>query len=36
MGVVYNPVLEQMFTAIKGQGAFLNGEKISVSGETGE
>ncbi|XP_047486104.1 inositol monophosphatase 1-like isoform X2 [Penaeus chinensis] len=34
VGVVYNPVLEQMFTAIKGQGAFLNGEKISVSGET--
>ncbi|XP_063614982.1 inositol monophosphatase 1-like isoform X2 [Penaeus indicus] len=34
VGIVYNPVLEQMFTAIKGQGAFLNGEKISVSGET--
>ncbi|XP_042859943.1 inositol monophosphatase 1-like isoform X1 [Penaeus japonicus] len=33
VGVVYNPVLEQMFTAIKGQGAFLNGEKLSVSGE---
>ncbi|ROT73251.1 hypothetical protein C7M84_008321 [Penaeus vannamei] len=33
VGVVYNPVLEQMFTAIKGQGSFLNGEKLSVSGE---
>ncbi|XP_069191106.1 inositol monophosphatase 1 isoform X6 [Procambarus clarkii] len=34
IGIVYNPVLEQMFTAIKGQGAFLNDEKISASGET--
>ncbi|XP_064110664.1 inositol monophosphatase 1-like isoform X3 [Macrobrachium nipponense] len=34
LGIVYNPVLEQMFTAIKGEGAFLNGEKLSVSGET--
>ncbi|XP_071528090.1 inositol monophosphatase 2 isoform X3 [Panulirus ornatus] len=34
VGIVYNAVLEQMFTALKGQGAFLNNEKISVSGET--
>lgn len=31
MGVIYNPYADEMFTAIKGQGAFLNGEKIHVS-----
>jgi myo-inositol-1(or 4)-monophosphatase len=30
-GLVYNPVAEEMFTAIKGGGAFLNGAPISVS-----
>lgn len=30
-GAVYNPVLNQLFTAASGQGAFLNGKKISVS-----
>ena len=31
VAVVYNPISEELFTAIKGQGAFLNGEKIQVS-----
>jgi len=31
LGVVYNPVLEEMFTAVKGEGAFLNGRPISIS-----
>lgn len=31
LGIVYNPVLEQLFTARKGRGAFLNGEPIHVS-----
>ncbi len=31
MGLVYNPYLDEMFTAVKGGGAYLNGEKISVS-----
>lgn len=31
IGIVYNPVLEQLFTARKGQGAFLNGAPIHVS-----
>lgn len=31
LGVVYPPVLDQMYTAVKGQGAFLNGSRISVS-----
>ncbi len=32
-GVVYNPYLDEVFYAIKGQGAFCNGEKISVSSQ---
>ena len=31
LGVVYGPFLEEMYTAIKGQGAALNGQPISVS-----
>ncbi len=30
-GLVYDPVKDEMFTAEKGKGAFLNGESISVS-----
>lgn len=30
-GVVYNPILNELYSAIKGQGAFCNGEKMSVS-----
>jgi myo-inositol-1(or 4)-monophosphatase len=30
-GVVYNPVLKELFVAEKGRGAYLNGKKISVS-----
>lgn len=33
IGIVYNPVLEQKFTARRGQGAFYNGKQIHVSGE---
>lgn len=32
LGVVYNPMSGEMFTAERGKGAFLNGEKIQVSG----
>lgn len=32
-GVVYNPYLDEAFSAIKGQGAFCNGKKISVSSQ---
>jgi myo-inositol-1(or 4)-monophosphatase len=31
VGLVYDPVKDEMFTAEKGKGAFLNGESISVS-----
>lgn len=30
-GVVYNPFLDEMFTAVRGRGAFLNGAPIRVS-----
>lgn len=33
MGVVYNPILGELYFAKKGSGAFLNGKRISVSGE---
>ncbi len=32
LGLVYNPYLDEMFTARKGEGAYLNGERIHVSG----
>ena len=31
MGVVYNPYLDEVYTAVKGKGAFLNGSPIQVS-----
>lgn len=34
IGVIYNPMLEQLFTARKGKGAYFNGKKIQVSGQT--
>ena len=35
IGIIYNPMLDQMFTAKLGQGAFLNDKPIRVSEETG-
>jgi myo-inositol-1(or 4)-monophosphatase len=31
LGVVYNPVADEMFAAVKGDGAYANGERIQVS-----
>lgn len=31
IGIVYNPIMNEMYTARLGQGAFLNGKKIAVS-----
>jgi len=31
IGVVYNPILDELFYAKRGEGAFLNGSKIKVS-----
>lgn len=33
IGIVYNPILDELYTAVVGEGAFLNGERISVSDE---
>lgn len=33
IGIVYNPILDELYTAIVGEGAFLNGKKICVSVE---
>lgn len=30
-GVVYNPFSEECYTAVKGEGSFLNGERLAVS-----
>lgn len=34
LGVIYDPMRDEMFSAERGEGAFLNGEKINVSSET--
>jgi myo-inositol-1(or 4)-monophosphatase len=31
LAVVYNPILEELFWAVRGEGAFCNGEKLMVS-----
>lgn len=31
LGVVYAPYLDEMYTAVKGKGAFLNGKRVSVA-----
>ena len=31
LGVIYHPMMEQLFTVIKDEGAFLNGERLTVS-----
>ena len=33
VGVVYAPYFDELYTAVKGQGAFLNGKPIKVSGK---
>jgi len=33
LGVVYNPILDELFHAERGKGAYLNGNRISVSRE---
>ncbi|KAM1685881.1 hypothetical protein ACFXTN_033761 [Malus domestica] len=34
VGVVYNPIIDELFTGIHGGGAFLNGNPIKVSSQT--
>ncbi len=33
LGVIYHPVFQQLFVAQKGEGAYLNGQKLEVSNE---
>jgi len=33
IGVVYNPILDELYTAVVGEGAYLNGERLQVSDE---
>lgn len=34
IGIVYNPILEELYEAKRGEGAFLNGQKLQVSKES--
>jgi len=34
IGIVYNPILDEYFSAKVGEGAYCNGKKISVTGES--
>lgn len=34
IGIIYNPLLKQLFTARRGHGAFYNGNQIRVSDKT--
>ncbi|KAL0443024.1 UNVERIFIED_CONTAM: putative MO25-like protein [Sesamum latifolium] len=34
VGVVYNPIMDELFTAIHGKGAFLNGKPIKASSQS--
>ncbi|XP_027085778.2 inositol monophosphatase 3-like isoform X1 [Coffea arabica] len=34
VGVVYNPIIDELFTGIEGKGAFLNGKPIKVSSQS--
>lgn len=31
IGIVYNPILDELYTAVVGEGAYCNGEKLQVS-----
>ncbi|EPS58689.1 hypothetical protein M569_16124, partial [Genlisea aurea] len=33
VGVVYNPIMDELFTAVRGKGAFLNGKPIKASSQ---
>lgn len=35
LGIIYNPVTSELYSAMKGKGAFLNGKPIHTSNVTG-
>ena len=34
IAIIFNPILDQLFTARRGQGTFYNGKQVHVSGQT--
>lgn len=36
IGIIYNPINSELYTAIKGQGAYLNDKPIKTSNVTGK
>lgn len=36
LGIVFNPFMDELYTAISGEGAYLNGKRIRTSGCKGE
>ena len=32
LGVIYHPMMDELYTTLKGEGAFLNGNRLQVSG----
>jgi len=36
IGVIYNPILDLLYSAVQGKGAFKNGRPIKCSGQTGD
>lgn len=36
IGIVYNPITDHLYTAIRGRGAFKNGRLIKCSGQKGK
>ncbi|CAF3892682.1 unnamed protein product, partial [Rotaria sp. Silwood1] len=36
IGVIYNPILDLLYSAVHGKGAFRNGRPIKSSGQTGK
>lgn len=34
LGVIYDPIMDRMLTAVKGEGAFLNGQAVHVGSES--
>lgn len=35
LGIIYNPITSELYSAINGEGAFLNGKRICTSKVTG-
>lgn len=35
LGIIYNPFMNELYSALKGKGAYLNGKRIYCSGVEG-